>query len=216
MKKIITIIALLLPVYSFSQTKKNKELSPELKDWYSEKLVMEDGSLLFFRNTPMFLLKNYQKLFTSHSSPQVIVPRSANPRAYSCRWVLKNRQVYLEKYDVNSLDTIVHKTDKGYVAEAVKQIPKEILNKEVEAFTKEKFNKEGCLKASWLNGDLRMYNVQQLFPNTEGGRSEADKTRHQDSLLNHQKYYLATFKKGKLIKIRETDKNWKVIKNITQ
>lgn len=172
---------------------------PQSAESCSEKLVFQDGKILFFRNTPMSLLKGYEKVF--EKVPNVIYLASdPTKRVYWCRWMVENNQMYLEKY---------------YIQRIEEEVNSQETDKEIEDFIGQKFDKKGRIKADWVTGKFPLFGVQPYLYGdgrwSVKDRAEKEKI-HIDSLANHQKCFLATFKKGKLLKIEEADKDWKVLK----
>lgn len=171
---------------------------PIKADVGNEKLVFPEGKLLFFRNTPMHLLKGYELLF--YNTPNAVGGLDPDKRTYTCRWVIDNDKIYLEKCYVLRLDPI----------NGLDNVPADTDKEEIEHFTKQKFDDKGHLHAKWVTGKLPVYGVQTSFfyNGKHTTNKEQNQKKHLDSLHNHQTYYLAHFKKGKLLKIEEADKDW--------
>lgn len=162
-------------------------------------MVFEDGKILFFKNTPLSLLKDYEKLFKK--TPNVIfLAQDASQRVYSSRWAIKGKELYLEKFFTQKYDSI-NDFDENH--------------KETERFTKSKFDGEGKMKAYWVTRKLPLFGVRPFF-NGNGNWAPEDRKKmqnmHLDSLQNYQSYYLAKFKNGKLLKIEDTDSRWNSLK----
>ena len=195
-------ICLLLPLLGLSQT---KSALPD-RDMVSEKLITQDGKLYFFMNSPLSYFGNYNDLYDSFprmfkfASGQVAKP-------YDCRWQVIKGNLYMVKLTPNQWNETTIKDEKGeFVDKNYEPTPQKAFQEKMEQFTQRKFDKKGRVKADWLDGAYKLSSVQQNPNSVQNSVQES--ITHLDSLNNRQTYYLAHFKKGKLLKMEETDKDW--------
>ena len=169
------------------------------------------GQIYFFMNSPLMDLGNYRDIFDSFPRMYKIQTSGSLDKPYDCRWEIINEHIYLVNFTSRQVNEW-HGTDENGVIGEHRREPTsyEVLQQNLQTFTNRKFDAKKRMKADWLNGKYKLSSVQQNF---QQGETEERRKQHQDSLLNKQHYFLAHFKKGKLLKIEETDKNWKVLKN---
>ena len=193
-------------MFALSQTKHSIE-----RDLVSEKLLTENGKLYYFINSPLSDFGNYNDLYDSiPRMPKFVLVQVAKP--YDCRWQIINGKLYMVKLTPNQWNETTIKDEKGeFIDKKYEPTPQKVFEKKMEQFTQRKFDKKGRLKADWLEGAYQLSSVQQNPKAVQ--HSAVGSIKHLDSLNNYQNYYLAYFKKGKLLKIEETDKDWKTKKN---
>lgn len=192
-------ICLLFANFSHSQN-----IKPINRDVSGDKLIAEN-SIYFFYRSPLSDLGDHNKLFLNIPRINPLIGR----RAYECRWEVQDNHIYLTKFDHLSQDEEYIDEVGNVKAYDMPPSPNEVFVQEMENYTNRKFDTNRKMRADWLNGKYRLFAVQQDF---FYGKTKEKHKMHIDSLANHQKCFLATFKKGKLLKIEEADKDWKVLK----
>ena len=150
----------------------------DVYDLSAETLTDENGKVYYFQFSPIYQKKGYTTLLSKYDNV-VFLQKMKKP--LDAVWVLKNNNLYLQDFTCFRTGT-----DEAY------QSQKAAMLTDLEPFFEAKKDSKGHIKAQFLTGQMHLYAQQ---PNQVSPQAQ-------------QQYFVAHFKKGKLLKMEETDKYW--------
>jgi hypothetical protein len=164
-------------------------------DTLCDTLLLEDGNMFFFKVTPFVFFDGYSNLFSNDEGGMVNIMFNGS-KGFTCKWVIKNNQLYLKDYTfVGGYFTMV-KDKNGNLVEKIVELPgKNEQKKRIEALTNRKFNEEGLLTADWMSGTFGIFKLQPFnlpYSKTYEARW--------DSLRKYQEEFVIYFNKGEKLK----------------
>ena len=154
----------------------------DVYDLFAETLTDENGKVYYFQFSPIYQKKGYTTLLSKYDNV-VFLQKMKKP--LDAVWVLKNNSLYLQDFSCFRIGT-----DEAYLSQ------KAAMFTDLEPFFEAKKDSDGHIKAKFLTGQMHLYTKK---PNEVTNKAE-------------QQYFVAYFKKGKLLKIEETDKDWNLKK----
>jgi hypothetical protein len=163
-------------------------------DELCDTLLLEDGNMFFFKMTPFVFFDGYSNLFSNEEGGLVNIMWHGS-KSFTCKWVIKNNELYLKDYTfIGGYFTMV-KDKKGNLVEKTVVLPgKNEQKKRIEALTNRKFNEEGLLKADWMSGFFGILKLQPFNPL----RSSETFLSRLDSLRKYQEEFIIYFDRGKV------------------
>ncbi len=118
-------------------------------DREQDTLLLENGTKLVLKQTPLIYFDGYSKLFSDYD---VIVFMEVGQKGYTCTWVLKDEKLFLKEINFNN--TV------GAVESAIRLPSNEVMKERLEALTGEKINSDELLSANWMSGSFGCYGVR--------------------------------------------------------
>lgn len=118
-------------------------------DREQDTLLLENGTKLVLKQTPLIFFDGYSKLFSDYD---VIVFMEVGQKGYTCTWVLKDEKLFLKEINFNN--TV------GAVESAIRLPSNEVMKERLEALTGEKINSDELLPANWMSGNFGCYGVR--------------------------------------------------------
>lgn len=118
-------------------------------DREQDTLLLENGTKLVLKQTPLIFFDGYSKLFSDYD---VIVFMEVGQKGYTCTWVLKDEKLFLKEISFNN--TV------GAVESAIRLPSNEVMKERLEALTGEKINSDELLPANWMSGNFGCYGVR--------------------------------------------------------
>lgn len=182
------------PINLDTMEMKKRVAMKDNKHWdiLPEKLEVND-KLYSFQYSPIIYRENYIHLFSKHPAITFLIKKE---KPLTAKWIIKNDCLYLSDFTYLTFDTDPVIDEKGNLIEE-KPLPipsKEELYVELEDFLQSKRDKDGHIKATWLTGKVGLYTGKKGFYSVD------------------ESYINIHLKKGKILKIEETDNRWKPLK----
>jgi hypothetical protein len=152
--------------------------SSDVYDLFAETLTDENGKVYYFQFSPIYQKRGYTTLLSKYDNV-VFLQKMKKP--LEAVWVLKNNSLYLQDFSCFRTGS-----DEAYLSQKAAMLT------DLEPFFEAKKDTNGHIEATFLTGEMHLYTRK---PNDVSNKAE-------------QQYFVAHFKKGKLLKMEETDKDW--------
>lgn len=150
-------------------------------DRVNDTLILENGEKCILKQSPLIFFDGYSKLFSDYKD--VIVFVETGQKGFTCSWVIKNRNLYLDKIYFGD-------TPGDSLRSGTALPPLKVQRKKLEALTGQEFTSKNLLPAYWMSGAF-------------GGFGFKKSTLTKDQLeLDWDKEYIFYFDKGRLSKIK--------------
>jgi len=161
------------------QNRKYRNIPPQ-----SDTLSIDNKDIIL-EESPMLYFGDYRELFNSRTEVFIAITGLGNEKGYSVNFIVKDSVLYLRRVTPKGTDVVLYRKNDttGFY---MKKVSQEEIKVRVEKMTGRKFDKNGLLKADWINGPY-YGGVNGKFIQIGFGKN-----------YSTNKYFKVVFKKGVL------------------